>query len=752
MSALFATAATADDFQSVQGSIWTDDRRFLPHALTYGHSSFQVPAIPPVLTGQLVEPKTDHGLCNVEKWWNITSTESASHMALVRAAIVAAREMGPSPGPGVIQAWMAAMAGPATSDHALTGAPSSWPYAAPSRASRSVERVMANGVGWAKSIPDERAIQRLSTAWPKALGPVAVGSHQSDTHIVSPGILIDPGGDDDYDWSGLTPGTFALVIDLGGDDRHQNAANSQFGFSGLIDLSGDDRYEGTDMGPVASLGGTSFLADLQGDDRYDGNIFGVAAAVLGVAYLMDLAGDDQYQVLARGQGFAGPRGIAMLFDGRGADQYRATGLADPYQRQGGKISLAQGVGAGFRGVSGGGIGILHDGAGDDVFSAEMYAQGAANSQGFGLLCDDGGDDRYGATRYAQGQGSHGAWGELRDREGDDRYELAVGVGQGMGLDAAAGILRDGGGNDQYHAGNIAQGASRSNGLGVLEDRGGNDRYALSEPGDGWGRGRPARLLPAAAWLADSIGDDSFFLSDQEITLHGDQWRSGGPMNGHDDALPPAPRPNCPIPGSFVSSNMSANTLLAMAAPYFGDNEQAMNAFSELWARLPTDAADMIRSLPTVHKGAKFNIRRILECYIENVSEPQRRLLRAELSELLRHDSRQALLLLGLIRRLDPTPTETEDITEHYADSPDCAVRAELHYLANATKPRQPTDHRFLTEGLRDRCPQVQAAAIRRLAMLQGRHKSRVPLHLLQWLPSYLRQQVQVGALRQGFVK
>ena len=85
--------------------------------------------------------------------------------------------------------------------------------------------------------------------------------------------------------------------------------------------------------------------------------------------------------------------------------------------------MAQGAARGSRTSLAGGIGILRDDEGNDVYEAEMFAQGMGFYYGVGLLWDRAGDDRYRAVRYAQGNGVHEAAGILRDDSGNDRYEL-----------------------------------------------------------------------------------------------------------------------------------------------------------------------------------------------------------------------------------------------------------------------------------------------------------------------------------------
>ena len=85
------------------------------------------------------------------------------------------------------------------------------------------------------------------------------------------------------------------------------------------------------------------------------------------------------------------------------------------------------------------MGLLLDHQGNDSYSADIFAQGAAYWFGFGMLVDGAGNDRYEAFEHAQGEGLHLAAGLLADWGGDDHYTGNEHV-QGVGMDRSAGIL------------------------------------------------------------------------------------------------------------------------------------------------------------------------------------------------------------------------------------------------------------------------------------------------------------------------
>jgi hypothetical protein len=115
----------------------------------------------------------------------------------------------------------------------------------------------------------------------------------------------------------------------------------------------------------------------------------------------------------------------------------------------------------------GGIGLLIDKKGDDVYLADYFAQGASYYYGLGILDDRAGDDRYLSGRYSQGAGIHNSIGVLIDRGGSDFYYASFGVGQGMGHDYGVGFLEDDAGENRFRGGSLVQGASTNGGLGIF---------------------------------------------------------------------------------------------------------------------------------------------------------------------------------------------------------------------------------------------------------------------------------------------
>jgi hypothetical protein len=194
------------------------------------------------------------------------------------------------------------------------------------------------------------------------------------------------------------------------------------------------------------------------------------------------------------QGFGGPLGFGVLDDLEGDDHYYCGGMwrTSYYPETPGYEGWGQGVGAGLRGVADGGIGVILEGRGDDVYEYDYFGQGGGYWLGLGFARDFGGNDqRLGGTqkqfdgsrrtqsmfdRFSCGFGCHYAVGFCFDDAGNDTYGGTI-MGLGFAWDCSNGFLFDFGGDDRYEAtGGQTEGNGAQAGLGVLFDYGGDDVY------------------------------------------------------------------------------------------------------------------------------------------------------------------------------------------------------------------------------------------------------------------------------------
>jgi hypothetical protein len=363
---------------------------------------------------------------------------------------------------------------------------------------------------------------------------IAIGGSGGNEYRRDFAVVIDLGGDDRYHAHGLAAGRpdrpAAVVIDLSGDDRYQSTSTFSFGagFLGvglLVDVSGNDRYTSNQsFTQGAAVAGGGLLVDLAGDDAYRGVRYAQGSALAqGVAGLVDMGGDDEHQAGLYAQGFAGPGSLGLLLAQGGDDRYAALGLVDcGYGDAGTYHAMSQGSAVGFRHYASGGIALLLDEGGRDLYEAGNFSQGGGYYFGWGALVDLGGDpDRYEGSRYAQGFAAHSALGSLWEDGGDDVYRGWVGAQNSAAWDKAVTAFYDAGGDDRYEPGRgFSLGASAHNGLALFVDGGGRDRYRIAP-----GRAGPNDYHggPSVSVFVDAGGSDDDYrgggLADDTLTAH-----------------------------------------------------------------------------------------------------------------------------------------------------------------------------------------------------------------------------------------
>jgi len=335
-------------------------------------------------------------------------------------------------------------------------------------------------------------------------GDIIIGGKGKNVYELDkvPGVcaVIDLGGDDEYREGTVSPDRPVLVvIDLAGNDSYVatkpgSQGGAVLGVSMLLDFEGDDVYRARDVAQGSTLGGVGILVDYAGNDVYAGIRRVQGQAVGGIGILIDREGGDRYHAGMWAQGFGGPLGLGLLDDLAGDDHYSLGGLyPNSFKPETpGYEGWGQGVGAGLREVANGGIGVLLDGGGDDLYEYDYMAHGGGYWFGVGLARDFGGNDRRpGSTqnefnggkrtepvfqRYACGWGCHYSLGFCFDDAGDDTYGGTI-MGLGFAWDMAVGVLCDFSGNDRYEAeGQHTQGCGAQAGLGILFDYEGKDVY------------------------------------------------------------------------------------------------------------------------------------------------------------------------------------------------------------------------------------------------------------------------------------
>lgn len=339
-----------------------------------------------------------------------------------------------------------------------------------------------------------------------AHGTVLVDTTGKDNnHVVAhPLLLLDVGGNDRYQLGGAAlapaPG-IRVLIDHGGDDHYSALApgagpsSAVMGYGLLWDTSGNDQYEAGWLAQGAAVLGMAWHVDDAGQNTYLATGMAQAFSLGGDALLMGSPGNDSYTSQTLSQASAGPGGLSLLLDPGGDDQYqlRSDQLLWPSaQLPDRNASLGQGAGFGSSDTAGeasvsetwpGGVAVLIDAGGNDIYRADVFAQGAGLRHGTGLLLDLAGSNQFAAAWYAMGSAAHQAVGLLWSAGGGaDRYHVSHVTSLGAGHDASVGMLVDAGGRDQFTLDDLGLGASHDGGHGVFIHRGPQARYHFTGSG------------------------------------------------------------------------------------------------------------------------------------------------------------------------------------------------------------------------------------------------------------------------------
>jgi hypothetical protein len=359
------------------------------------------------------------------------------------------------------------------------------------------------------------------------IGPIAIGGPSDNTYNGCFALIIDTGGNDTYELTNQPSVSCRLIIDAAGDDSYRSGDSSAvagivFGTSVLMDLQGKDIYQAASISLGAGICGMGMLYDRAGDDCYFSGGFSQGAGFLGTGILRDDAGNDTYLASMQSQAFGYVMGSGLLLDRGGNDTYYTKmAQTDILRYDDHYLTLSQGCAFGSRPDYSGGIGLLIDSWGNDLYSSDIFGQGVAYWFALGAIIDRGGHDRYCSYQYAQGAGIHLAFGLLLDESGDDFYQ-SKGVSHGCGHDLSLGLLADFSGNDCYTATDLSQGAGNANGTGILYDADGTDSYSSKSNVNVNGYGDYRREFGSIGIHMDSRGRDFYAARGR----NGAVWESG----------------------------------------------------------------------------------------------------------------------------------------------------------------------------------------------------------------------------------
>lgn len=346
----------------------------------------------------------------------------------------------------------------------------------------------------------------LAAVWQTPKGLVVAGGTGPNVYHLDDNMtivaVVDLGGNDRYEEGTVGESRPVLIVlDRVGNEVYTGEkcgiqAGAVGGVSVLLDGGGDDRYDAGDLAQGSCLAGVGLLADAAGDDSYNGDRRVQGHATGGIGLLWDGSGNDRYHAAMLAQGTGGPLGFGLLEDLAGNDTYYAGGrYPGGYDDSPGFGGWSQGVGVGPRGSANGGVGVLLDGGGDDLYEYDYFSHGGGYWFAVGIARDFGGNDlRVGSTRmnwdgtprvekpfvrYGPAYGCHFAMGFVFDDAGNDLY-TGTSAGVGFSWDIALGALFDAEGNDRYVGGNGGNASESS--FSILADGAGDDVYKQGKPG------------------------------------------------------------------------------------------------------------------------------------------------------------------------------------------------------------------------------------------------------------------------------
>lgn len=448
-------------------------------------------------------------------------------------------------------------------------------------------QVVNDAVGSRAFLTDTVSTRILQTS----IGRIAIGGPGNDTYQGSFVLIIDIGGNDSYlldngSKASAIERPFRVILDLDGDDIYRsNGYDVGTGVCGagiVIDQAGNDVYSTGDFSAGCGLFGVGVLHDRAGNDSYLSGQNVQGAGIFGIGLLIDESGHDTYRSHAQAQGFGGTRGIGLLHDTKGNDQYLAASpYVDVLRYEAHYVTFTQGAALGHRPIASGGIGVLSDLDGNDLYSTDIYGQGTGYWFGLGALIDRNGEDRYQAYQYAQGSGVHFATGLLLDANGDDVY-ASHGVSQGCGHDVALGALIDERGSDVYTVESLSLGGGNANAVSVFIDRVGDDSYIARNASNTMGYSDFRRWMGNVGIFVDGGGSDLYGSSDRNgaITV---KSTYGTFLDAAiiQDSTPSQPKPSyAEIP---LSDDVDSLFIQASAAPlkYQNNVEMARTKLAEM---------------------------------------------------------------------------------------------------------------------------------------------------------------------------
>jgi hypothetical protein len=406
-------------------------------------------------------------------------------------------------------------------------------------------------------------------------GAIVIGGKGPNTYELDSmgdvALVIDLGGENTYHDGTVSIDRPLLVnVNMGGHNVYRSAkpavqAGSILGVSMIVNREGNNVYDANDLAQASTIGGVGIIVEFGGDNTYRGVKRVQAQAVGGIGIIVSHGRGNSYHAAMWGQGLGGPLGFGIIDDIGGHDHYYLGGMfPNSYKPETpGYEGFGQGVGGGIRQVACGGIGMLLNGGGHNVYEFDYLAHGGGYWCGLGFARDFGGYSKslicrknyYGGERTEQlyqrfgcGWGCHYAQGFCFDDKGHSTFEGSI-MGSGMGWDCSLGALCVFGGENHFDADvSLVQGCGAQGSVGILYEYGDNSEYK------GYGQGYASPTLTYHK-PSDCGGNFSFLVnygSGSKFGCGADEYSviqrgtSGGFLISrprHDQATPTANRPS-----------------------------------------------------------------------------------------------------------------------------------------------------------------------------------------------------------------
>ncbi len=299
-------------------------------------------------------------------------------------------------------------------------------------------------------------------------GAIIIGGKEANTYDLDSlgdvALVIDLGGENTYHDGTVSIERPLLVnVNLGGRNVYRSAkpavqGGAILGVSMIVNTEGGNRYDANDLAQASTIGGVGIIVEFGGDNSYRGVRRVQAQAIGGLGIIISHGGGNNYHAGMWGQGLGGPLGFGILDDIQGHDHYYLGGLyTNSYKPETpGYEGFGQGVGGGIRQVADGGIGMLLNGGGHNVYEFDYLSHGGGYWCGLGFARDFGGYSQrliarknyYGGDRteslfqrFGCGWGCHYAQGFCFDDKGHSTFEGSI-MGSGMGWDCSRrGLVR-----------------------------------------------------------------------------------------------------------------------------------------------------------------------------------------------------------------------------------------------------------------------------------------------------------------------